>query len=235
MTWLPSLRHTDGHLRLLAVGALLHGSPLKEETAHKCTRGTCHGNVVSVAQAEIVRLKDKLQGVQATDACKHRLDLRSTAVDEELRVDASVVLGKLVDESVLEERLGNGDKYCASQDLEKLHASSADWNPFLGEHRLHNQDAGLESSSDAQAGEDLVSEPLLQRGVDGESRNHTASDGVQNRGREDEVVVVANDGDETARNDGHEDAGEEEWQDLDTGCDGTNTLDGLEVDGCLHS
>lgn len=156
-----------------------------------------------MAQAKIVCLKNSLQGIQAADACKHRLDLRSTAVNEELRIDARVVLGKLVDESVLEERLSNGDKYCASQDLEKLHTSSADGNPFLGEDRLHNQDAGLESSSDAQAGEDLVSEPLLQRGVDGESRNHTAADGVQNRGWEDEVVVVANDGDEATRNDGH--------------------------------
>lgn len=188
-----------------------------------------------MAQTGIVRLKDSFQSIQATDACKHRLDLRSTAVDEELSVDASVVLGKLVDESVFEERLGNGNKYRASQDLEKLHASSADGNPFLGEDRLHNQNAGLESSSDAQAGEDLVSEPLLYRGVDGESRNHAAADGVQNRGWEDEVVVVANDGDEATRNDGHEDAGQQKRQDLDTSCDGTYTLDGLEVDGCLHS
>lgn len=188
-----------------------------------------------MAQAEVVRLENSLQGIQAADACKHRLDLRSTAVNEELRVDASVVLGELVDEPVLEERLGNGDKYCASKDLEKLHASSADGDPFLGENRLHNQDAGLESGSDAQASEDLVSEPFLQRGVDGKGRNHTAADGVQNRGREDEVVVVADDGDKAACNDGHEDAGEEERQNLDTGCDGTNALDGLEVDGCSHS
>jgi hypothetical protein len=233
VTYSPSLCHAHGYLRLLAVGALLHRLPLKEQTAHKCSGGTCHGDVVSVAQTKIVRLKNSLEGIQAVDARKHRLDLRSTAVNKELGVDANVVLGKLIDESVLEERLGNGNKHCASQDLEKLHASSADGNPFLGEDCLHNQNAGLESSSDAQAGEDLVSKPFPQRGVDGESRNHTATDGVQNRGWEDEEVVVANDGDEAARDDGHEDAGKEERQDFDTSCDGTNTLNGLKVDGCF--
>lgn len=187
-----------------------------------------------MAQTGIVRLENNFKGIQATDAFKHRLDLRSTAVDEKLRVDASVALGKLVDESVLEEGLSNSDEYCASQDLEKLHTSSADRNPFLREDRLHNQDAGLESSSDAQAGDDLVSEPLSQRGVDGERRNHAASDGIQNHGWEDEEVVVADNWDEATRDDGHEHAGKEQRQDFNTGGDGTYTLDGLEVESCSH-
>lgn len=102
-----------------------------------------------MAQAEHVCLQDSIKRIKAVDPCKHGFDLRSAAVDEELRVDTEVVLFKLVDESVLEESLGNSNKNSASQDLEKLDTGSADGNPFLGEDRLHDQNGGLETSANS--------------------------------------------------------------------------------------
>lgn len=154
-----------------------------------------------MAQTQHVCLQDSVKCIKAVDPCKHGFDLRSAAVDEELRVDTEVVLFKLVDESVLEESLGNSNKNCTSQNLEKLDTGSADRNPFLCEDRLHNQNGGLETSSDAQAGNNLVTEPLLERAVDVESRKQARSDGIQNHAWNDDVVVVTNDRDETTRKD----------------------------------
>lgn len=113
----------------------------------------------------------------------------------------------------------------------ELHAGGGDRDPFEGDGILDDEHSCLEPDADSQAGDDLVPEPLAQRAVDSQGGDHAGSDGEEDHARQDEGVVVTDDGDEAARADGGDDDRDEHGQELDAGFDGGVAFDGLEVEG----
>lgn len=129
----------------------------------------------------------------------------------------------------MEDSLGHSHEDGASEGLAELDNSGANRNPFLRQDSLDDKDTDLETCTNTQAGDDLVAKPLPERGMNVEGCEHAASDSVENHAGDDDIVVVANGGDDTSRDDGAEDGSEQEREDLDSSLDGANTLDGLEV------
>lgn len=181
-------------------------------------------------QSNHVSLEHLVQGVQAAHSLQDMLNLGSAAVDKDLAVDTNVVLGKGVNEPILEECLRDSHEDRTAECLEELHTGRADGNHFLREHRLHDQHADLEAGPDAETSNDLVAEPLAEGGVDVKGGDHAGADGVEDHAGNDDKVVVADDGDEAARYDGAEDRGKQEREDFDAGLDGGYALDGLKVE-----
>lgn len=131
-------------------------------------------------------------------ALQNMLDLRGTAVDKDLAVDANVILGKSVDESVLEERLRNSYKDGTTEGLEELHTGRTHGDHLLGKNGLHDEHTDLETGTDTETSNHLVAEPFAQRGINVERGNHAGADCEEDHARDDDVVVVADGRDETA-------------------------------------
>lgn len=79
--------------------------------------------------------------------------------------------------------------------------------------------------------QDLVPEPLLDRAVDVQRRQHSGADGDEHHARDGDGAVVADVCDQPARDHGADHDGEEQRDELDAGVDGRVALDGLEVEG----
>lgn len=101
------------------------------------------------------------------------LDLGSAAVDEDAGIDSDVVLGDLINETILEQGLRNCDEDGAAKSLHELDACSSHRHPCLRQIILHDKDADLETSSDTQPRNDLVAKPLSHRRVDVERGDHS--------------------------------------------------------------
>lgn len=129
----------------------------------------------------------------------------------------------------MEDSLAHSHEDGASEGLAELNNSGANRNPFLRQDSLNDEDTNLETCTNAQASNDLVAKPLLERRMHIEGCEHAASDSVENHARDDDIAVVANGGDDTSRDDRAEDSREQERENLNSSLDGANTLDGLEV------
>lgn len=129
----------------------------------------------------------------------------------------------------MEDSLAHGHEDGTSKGLAELNNSGANRNPFLRQDSLNDKDTDLETSTNAQASDDLVAKPLLERGMHIEGCEHATPDSVENHAGDDDIAVVANGGDDTSRDDRAEDGREQERENLDSSLDGANTLDGLEV------
>lgn len=150
-----------------------------------------------MSQALHVGLQDRSNGVCATHLRECVLDFRSTNVDEESRLDTNVLLCNAVDETVLEERLGNCDEDGATEGLEELDASCTDGDPFLGQDGLHDKDTSLETGTNSKTSQNLVAEPFSERGVDVEGGDHAGTNGEEGHAGDDDGAVVANGTDDT--------------------------------------
>lgn len=214
----------------LALLVLLDRLELEKQRRDEGANRTGQRNVVGILQALHVRLKHGLNSILAAHLGQDLSRLRCAAVDEDVGVDANVVLLNLRDEAVLEDSLRDGNEDGAAESLEELDAGRADGNPFLREDGLDDNGANLEAGADAQASEDLVAEPLAQGRVDVKGGDQARTDAEEHHAGDDDVVVLANGRDEASRDDGADDGGEEERKNLDACLDGANTLNGLEVE-----
>lgn len=178
---------------------MLDRLPLQSECAEKGTAGTSHGDVVSVAQTGHVRFENRVQGVQTAETLEDALNLRGTAVDKDVAVDADIGRVDLVDQPILEESLGNSDEDGAAKGLEELDTGCTDRDPFLGQDSLDHEDTNLEPGSNTQACQDLVTEPLSHGGVNVKGGDHAGTDGVEDHARDHDNVVVTDSCDDTSR------------------------------------
>jgi hypothetical protein len=96
---------------------------------------------------------------------------------------------------------------------------------------LDDKYTGLETGTDSEASQDLVAEPFSKRRINVKRGNHTGTDGKQERTGDDDDAVVADRTDDAAGQDGDDDGGQEKREDLDASLYGTDTLDGLEIQG----
>lgn len=154
-----------------------------------------------------------------------------TAVDEDVRIDTNIAGVEVVDKTVLEEGLGNGNKDSTAKGLEELDACSANRDPFLRKDSLDNKHTDLEARADAETRDNLVTKPFPHGGVDVEGGDHAATNGVENHARNNDDAVVSNGRDETTSHDGDENSGKQQWENLNSGLNSANTLDRLEVEG----
>ncbi|GJC89739.1 hypothetical protein ColLi_12577 [Colletotrichum liriopes] len=213
-----------------ALALLLDTLPLETQAGDESSTRASKRDVEGVPQAVHVGLQHDRDQVRAAHLGQDAADLVRPGVDEDGGVDVGGVLGDPVDEPRLEQRLGNGDHDGAAEGLEELHAGRGNGDVLLGQDGLDDKHADLEPRADAEAGEDLVAEPLAHGRGNVKGRDHAGADGEQDHGGEDDGVVVADGGDQRAAGDGGDDGGQEEGQDLDAGLDGADTLDGLEVE-----
>lgn len=91
----------------------------------------------------------------------------------------------------------------------------------------------METHTDAETRQDLVSEPDSEWAVKVEGGDHGRADGEQDHGGDDKRVVVAHYGDKTAGAHRGDDHGDEQGEELDASLDRGITLDGLEIKGCF--
>lgn len=162
--------------------------------------------------------------------------LRYTTVDKDARVlEANVGALNPRDEAVLKDCLCNGDKNCTSQTLEELDAGCADWDPFLRKHCLNNDGANLKAGANAETGENLVAEPFAEWSVDVESGNEACTNGEEHHARYNDILVHAKARNQRPRDDGADDGGEQQRENLDASLDGTHALDCLEIQGLKES
>ena len=178
-----------------------------------------------------IRLQHGVQLILLASGGKDAPDLRRAAVQEHLRVELGRVLLDAREQAVLEEGLGDGDEEGAAEGLEEGDAGRGDGDVDQRQHGLHRDDAALEADADAQAGEDLVAEPLRQRGGEGEGGDQAGADAEEDHAEEHDGRVVADGRDEAAGDDGGDDGGDEEREQLDACMRRRGALDGLEVDG----
>ena len=147
----------------LTISSMLDGLPFQAHTGNDSSCGTGNGDVESVSQTLHVRIENGIESIHTAHALKNFLDFRGSAVDEDVGVNTKVVALNLVDETVLEKGLSNSNKDGATEGLEELNASSTDRNPFLGQYGLNDEDTNLETSTNTETSDDLITKPLLER------------------------------------------------------------------------
>ena len=226
-----SCRHgSTCSLHLLLYLWVLHALPLQEPRRDDGDGCTCQCHPEAVGEARHVRLQCAIELVQHAHRGQRVSDLRRADGEQDIWIQTGHEFADAADESVLEDGLGDGDEERAAEGLEEHDAGRADGDVIERETGLDGEERDLEHESDAGAGEDLVPEPLGERGGGGEGGEEPGADGEEDGAGEGKGDVLADDGDETARDHGEQDAGEEEREDVDAGFDGGCAFDGLEVE-----
>lgn len=188
---------------------MLNGLPFQAAASDESTCSTSNRDVEGVSQALHICLKNSVEGIHAAHPLKDILDFGGSAIDEDGRVDADIVALELIDEAVLEKSLGNCDEDGATQGLEELDTGSADRDPFLRENSLNDQDTNLETGTNTETSDDLISKPLPERRVNIEGGEHAGADSVENHAGDDDGTIVADGGNNTTSDNGAENCGEE--------------------------
>lgn len=188
---------------------MLNGFPFQAAASDESTCSTSHRDVEGVSQTLHICLKDSVEGIHAAHLLEDIFDFGGSAVDEDGRVDADVIALELINEAVLEKSLGNCDEDGATEGLEELDTGSADRNPFLRENSLNDQDTNLETSTDTETSNNLISKPLPERRVNIEGGEHAGADSVENHAGNDDGTVVTDGSNDTTGDNGAENGGEE--------------------------
>ena len=137
----------------------------------------------------------------------------------------------VANQPVRQHAITHGDEDRRAEELEEEHERRRDGDLRDVEDGLDDDLGLLEAEADAEADEDLVSDPFGVAGVAVKGRQEARADGRQRGAGEHEGGVVPRLGDEGAGDDGAEDARDQEGDVADAGLVRADALDGLEPDG----
>lgn len=210
---------------------LLHTLPLQEQTGHESHHHDSQTDTISIPQATHVRLDNSIQLVKLPQLAQHMTHLGSASPDNDFGGHARGILDNSADQTVLEDRLADGDEQSTTQRLGKHDDRSADGDILCLEDGLHRRHGDLESCTDTSADDDLVADPLAGRDVDVVHGDETGADGSDGSANDQEGSVVPSSGDHSADDHGGDDGGQHHGEQLDTGLHGGGALHTLEEDG----
>ena len=137
----------------------------------------------------------------------------------------------IVDQPVRQHALTHRDKDRGAKELEEEHQGRGDGDLRDVEDRLDGDLGLLKTETDAEADDDLVSDPFGVTGLDVKGRQEARANGRQRGTGEHEGGVVANLGDERTGENGRYDRCNQERDVAYTGLIRADALDGLEPDG----
>lgn len=218
---MESSRLSSGHLNGLA----LDGVPGHKDGAEDGGGTKSGGNVKGVGDGTVVGDLDGFEGGTSQSGG----DFGGTEGDDLGGVEARDVGGGDVgNELVGEDVLGDADEESATKGLGKHHDGSADGDVIGGERGLDSNHGLLHAHTDTHAEDELVSDPVGGGSVDGEGGQETSANAHHDGRNNHEWGVVSENGNETTRNNGQENDGQNHGQVLDTRLNGRRALDSLE-------
>ena len=116
-------------------------------------------------------------------------------------IDTGGILGDLLNQSVQEDVLGDGDGHGTAKGVEEDGDGIAGGHVLFVEHDLDGDEGDLHAGARADAGQDLVPNPLACGGRRRQRVQHASADGEDGRANPRKGRVPANGGDAAANHD----------------------------------